>query len=189
MNRPTHVFIHPTSLVETQQIGQGTQIGAFTHVVKGVNIGRWCMIGAHCCFEVGVQLGDHVTIQPSNKLWAGIPLTDEQMPKPFYLPQTPVGADPRAWLVRTHIQERARIGRDAFIRAGSVIGAFSFVNARASVIKNVPAHALVSGNPARIQGWLCQCGQPLHFQRHFARCQACDLSYTKQSHGIVLATF
>jgi UDP-2-acetamido-3-amino-2,3-dideoxy-glucuronate N-acetyltransferase len=75
------------------------------------------------------------------------------------------------------------------IVAGAVIGEFSVVSAGAVVVNNVPPHALVAGNPAHIQGWVCQCGKLLKFHNHFARCSSCDVSYTKSNHRIKIATF
>ena len=195
------IFIHPTSLVETQQIGRGTRIWAFTHVVKGARIGRWCNIGDHCFIESGVKIADNVTIKHGNKIWEGVTLDNggfvgpsksfakARSPRPLCLPQTQTGYNTRQWLVTTRIQEGATLGAGAIIVAGTVIGEFSFVSAGAVVVRNVPAHALVAGNPARIWGWVCQCGQSLKFRNRFARCIICGISYTKCNEHVKVATF
>ena len=201
MNRQMPILIHPTSLVQTQQIGQGTQIGAFSQVMKGVRIGRECRIADYCYLDVGVYLSDRVTIQPHHPwqdelLRATESMWDDQSNakwvqrlRGIYLPHPTQGVQARSAFAVTRLQEGVHIGPRALIRAGCVIGAFALVNAEACVLNDVPAHALVSGNPARIVGWLCQCGRPLHFQPQLARCRNCDLWYTKQAHGIAPATF
>lgn len=194
------VFIHPTSLVETNQIGRGTQIWAFTHVFKGAKIGAQCNIGAHCFIETGVQIGDNVTIKNGNKIWGGVTLgngafvgpsaalaTNEDAHSALPLVQAKYNA--RQWLVTTHIQEGASVGAGAVIIAGRQIGEFSIVCAGAVVTKSVPAHALVAGDPARILGWVCQCGQLLKFHNECARCEPCELTYAKANGRILLAIF
>ncbi len=195
------IFIHPTSLVETHQIGRGTRIWAFTHVVKGARIGRWCNIGDHCFIESGVKIADNVTIKHGNKIWEGVTMDNGSFVgpskafskitshMPLCLPQTKTGYNTQQWLVTTHIKEGATLGAGAIIVAGTVIGEFSIVSAGTVVVRNVPAHALVAGHPARIQGWVCQCGQLLKFYNQFACCITCDTRYTKSNNRITVATF
>ena len=75
-NLMNHGIIHPSAIVETQQIGQGTRIWAFTHVMKGVLIGANCNVGSHCFIESGVVIGSNVTIKNGNMIWDGITLGD-----------------------------------------------------------------------------------------------------------------
>ena len=196
------IFIHPTSLVETNQIGRGTHIWAFTHVLKGAKIGAQCNIGDHCFIETGVNIGDNVTVKNGNKIWEGVTLnngafvgpsasspTDDLYPRSPLLPHTKARYNVRQWLVTTHIQEGATVGAGAVIIAGKRIGEFAIVCAGTVVTKNVPAHALVAGDPVRVLGWVCQCGQLLKFHNECARCEPCELTYVKHNGGIKLAIF
>ncbi len=195
------IFIHPTSLVETHHIGRGTHIWAFAHVVKSASIGARCTIGDHCFIEAGVKISDNVIIKHGNKIWSGMTLGNGAFVGPTRLPATQLypsfgqiassgaGYNKRQWLVTTRIQEGASIKAGAVILAGILIGEFSVVGDSAVVMKDVPSYALVVGNPARIQGWICQCGQPLKFRNSYAQCNICNLTYTKKGKVVKLATF
>ena len=193
MNQP---FIHPNALVETQQIGEGTRIWAFAHVLKGVQIGANCNIGDHCFIESGVRIGDNVTIKNDNKLWEGVTIedgvfigpgvffTNDMYPRSPRLPAVQARYSTKQWLLPTCVKEGASLGAGSIIIAGVTIGKYAMVGAGALVTKNVPDHALVIGNPARIRGWVCECGQPLVFQATSGHCPACSLAYQKTADGV-----
>jgi len=195
------IFIHPTSLVETPRIGRGTHIWAFAHIVKSASIGARCIIGDHCFIESGVKIGDNVIIKHGNKIWSGTTLGNGAFVGPTHLsasqpypsirqkPSIAASYNKRQWLVTTRIQEGARIKMGAIVLAGILIGEFSVVGVGAVVTKDVPAYALVVGDPARIQGWVCQCGQPLKFRNDYAQCHTCDLTYAKKRDVVKLASF
>jgi UDP-2-acetamido-3-amino-2,3-dideoxy-glucuronate N-acetyltransferase len=168
------VTVHPTALVETDRLGGGTRVWAFTHVASGATVGRDCNIGSHCYLESGVVVGDAVTIKNGNHLWAGVTLDDGVFVGPGVVftndrfPRSPrLGvtgsryASPESWLVPTRVRRGATIGAGAVIVAGVTIGAFAFVAAAALVTSDVPAHALVMGRPARQVGWACLCARRL----------------------------
>lgn len=191
------VYIHPTAIVETQQIGQGTRIWAFTHVMQGVSIGSNCNVGDHSFIETGAVIGDNVTIKNGNMIWEGITLqdgvfvgpnvffTNDLYPRSPRLPQATKRYQSREWLLPTLVKHGATLGAGAIILAGITIGEFSLVAAGAVVTKAVPPYALVVGNPAHVRGWVCQCGQPLRFQGDAASCGNCGLNFIKNGESVL----
>ena len=188
----SEVFVHSTAIVATEQIGPGTRIWAFTHVMKGVPIGANCNVGSHCFIESGVVIGNNVTIKNGNMLWDGITLedgvfvgpsvsfTNDLRPRSPRIPQAKDRYSTRGWLVPTLVRQGASLGAAAIILAGTTIGEFSMVGAGAVVTKDVPAYAVVVGNPAHVVGWACQCRQRLRFKGGLATCTECGLSFLKQ---------
>ncbi len=194
------VFLHPTAIVEAQQIGQETRIWAFTHVMKDVSIGENCNVGEHCFIETGVVIGKNTIIKNGNMLWKGVTLKDDVFVGPGVIftndlyPRSP--RSPQAqkrynnsnWLVPTLVQQGASLGAGAVILAGVTIGQWAMVGAGAVVTKDVLPYALVLGNPARVKGWVCRCGRPLEFQEERATCGDCGLQYVKDNDSVALAT-
>lgn len=192
------VFTHPTSIVETSQIGEGTRIWALAHVMDGVSIGANCNVGDHCFIESGAVIGDNVTIKNGNMIWDGVTLeegvfvgphvffTNDLYPRSPRLPQAAKRYSNHDWLARTLVKQGATLGAAAVILANVTIHEFAMVGAGAIVTKDVPAYALVVGNPARVRGWVCQCGQPLKFQGDNATCGDCGLEYVKSGEIVKL---
>jgi len=197
----TPPFIHHTALVETDAIGENTRVWAYTHILAGARIGQNCNIGDHCFIEGGVSIGDNTTIKNGNMIWEGVSLeegifvgphvffTNDLYPRSPRLPQ----ASPRYhhkenWLRPTLIKRGASLGAGAVILAGVTVGEYAMVGAGAVVSRDVPAYALVKGNPARVCGWVCQCGQPLRFRDGQAVCADCQLQYRKESDNVQLAS-
>jgi acetyltransferase-like isoleucine patch superfamily enzyme len=169
------VFVHPAAIVETEQIGPHTRIWAFVHVMANAAIGANCNIGDHCFIESGAVLGDNVTVKNGNMIWEGIVLedgvfvgphvffTNDRYPRSPRLPQARARYAGRDWLEPTIVRRGASLGAGATLLAGITVGEFAMVGAGAVVTRDVPAYALVVGHPARVKGWVCQCGQPLKF--------------------------
>jgi UDP-2-acetamido-3-amino-2,3-dideoxy-glucuronate N-acetyltransferase len=190
MKQLPDVVIHETALVETAEIGTGTRIWAFTHVMGGAVIGDNCNIGNHCFVETGVVVGDNVTIKNCNMLWEGVRLedgvfvgpnvlfTNDLRPRSPRLPQAQERYEDKRWLLPTLVKRGASLGAGAVILPGLTIGEFAMVGAGAVVTRDVPPYAIVLGNPARQRGWVCQCGNALDFPDERADCGECGMSYT-----------
>lgn len=146
-------FKHTTALVESDSVGEGTEIGAYAHVLAGARIGRECRIGDHTFIEGGVTVGDRVTVQCGVQLWDGMRIEDDCFigPNATFL-NDPFPRSRRApeRLLPTTIKRGASIGANATVLAGITIEEQVMVGAGAVVTRNVPRNAVVVGNPARI---------------------------------------
>jgi acetyltransferase-like isoleucine patch superfamily enzyme len=183
---------HPLALVESFDIGEGTRIWAFAHVMKDARIGRDCNIGEHCYIEQGVTLGNNVTVKNGVNVWTGVTIEDNVFLGPnCVLTNDP---NPRAYikksadsLVETLIRNNATIGANATIVCGVSLGQYAFVGAGAVVIRSVPDFALVVGNPARQIGWMCECAQriPMTAKADAVYCPHCQRAYRRGENGLV----
>lgn len=187
------IFIHPTAVVDTKRIGAGTRVWAYTHIMEGSAIGANCNIGDHCFIENGSSIGDNTIIKNGNMLWEGITIEDGVFigPHVFFTndlyPRSRVLQQARNrykrkqnWLVPTLVKQGASLGAGAVILAGITVGEYSMIGAGAVVAKNVPSYAIMTGNPSRINGWVCQCGKPLTFNNMVALCIECGLQFKKE---------
>jgi acetyltransferase-like isoleucine patch superfamily enzyme len=194
----TNVFVHSSAIVETTQIGEGTHIWAYTHVMRDVPIGANCNIGDHCFIESGATVGNQVTIKNGNMIWEGVHLedgvfvgplvvfTNDLYPRSPRLPQMRNRYADRGWLKPTLIKRGASLGAGSVILAGNTIGEFCMVGAGSIVNKSLPPHALAVGSPARVRGWVCECGQRLLFSNETAACASCGLEFVKTGSTIAL---
>jgi UDP-2-acetamido-3-amino-2,3-dideoxy-glucuronate N-acetyltransferase len=194
----TDVFVHPTAIVETTQVGDRTRIWAYTHVMNGVSIGADCNVGEHCYIESGVTIGSQVTIKNGNMLWDGVHLddgvflgprvtfTNDRYPRSPRLPQVRKRYADKNWLRPTSIGQGASIGAGAVILAGITLGEFCMVGAGATVTRSVAPHGLVVGSPARLRGWVCQCGLPLTFSNQLASCPECDAEFVNTGESVAM---
>jgi len=172
-------FVHEKALVETKGIGINTRIWAFTHIMNKVKVGDNCNIGEHCFIETGVTIGNNVTIKNGISLWNGIIIEDNV----FLGPNAVLTNDlrPRSKfhdykILKTIIKRGTTIGANATIICGLTLGEYSFVGAGSVVTRSVSDFTLVYGNPARIRGYVCECGQKLIFCEDIALC-ACGKEY------------
>jgi UDP-2-acetamido-3-amino-2,3-dideoxy-glucuronate N-acetyltransferase len=175
MTATKEFFIHPTALCESTAVGARTRIWAFAHVMAGARIGKDCNIGDHAFVESGARLGHGVTIKNQVLIWEGVTIgdgvfvgpavifTNDRHPRSPRLPGVPAVArrysDKSRWLLPTRVGRGASIGAGAIILPGIVVGEFALIAAGSVVTADVPPHAIVAGNPARGQGWVCPCGQ------------------------------
>jgi len=200
-------MIHPTAIVETADIGAGTRIWAYTHILAGAKIGANCNIGDHVFIEGGVVVGDGVTVKNGVALWEGVVLEDGVFIGPNAVfandryPRSPRGSaagtryDNKEWLEETVVETGASIGANATVLCGVRIGKYALVGAGAVVTGDVPPHALVIGSPARHAGWVCTCGQPLTEMGSLLNCASClrrydraELENFKTQHSLTLRT-
>jgi acetyltransferase-like isoleucine patch superfamily enzyme/dTDP-4-dehydrorhamnose 3,5-epimerase-like enzyme len=157
------VFVHPQGLCESDQVGAGTRVWAFAHVLPGARVGADCNICDGVFIEGKAVVGDRVTIKCGVQLWDGVECEDDV----FVGPNATFTNDPmprsRKWLEeypRTVVRSGASIGANATILPGLEIGQGAMVGAGAVVTRSVPPHAIVVGNPARISGYTESGGEP-----------------------------
>ena len=160
------VLVHEKALCESQDIGPGTRIWAFAHIMEGARVGRECNVGDHVFIESGAVVGDRVTIKNAVLLWDKVVIEDDVFLGPSAVftndltPRAEIKKGPDQ-LAPTVVQRGASIGANATIVCGITIGSYAFVGAGAVVVGDVPSYALMVGNPARRLGWACECGEQL----------------------------
>jgi UDP-2-acetamido-3-amino-2,3-dideoxy-glucuronate N-acetyltransferase len=181
------IAIHPTALVASREIGEGTRIWAFANVLAGARIGRDCNICDRCFVENEVVLGDRVTVKCGVSLYDGLTLEDDV----FVGPGVIFSNDPRPRsrhrleaYPATRVCRGASLGAGAILLPGVTVGRFAMVGAGALVTRDVADFALVFGSPARLHGHVCRCGRTLRFENGAATC-VCGGSYALGQDGTV----
>ena len=176
--------VHESSYVdEGAEIGEGTVIWHFCHITSGTVIGKNCKIGQNVVVSPGSHIGNNVKIQNNVSIYGGVTLEDDVFCGPsmvFTNIATPRSAIPRNTMddyLPTLIKRGASIGANATIVCGHTIGEYAFVGAGSVVTRDVPAYALVYGNPARQHGWACECGPRLTLDGDEATCASCGRTY------------
>jgi UDP-2-acetamido-3-amino-2,3-dideoxy-glucuronate N-acetyltransferase len=184
MDTPTSIYYaHPTAIVdEGCQIGAGTKIWHFSHLMSGCVLGESCNIGQNVVISPGVVLGRNVKVQNNVSIYTGVTCDNDVFLGPSMVftnvinPRSAVNR--RDQYTKTHVGGGASIGANATIVCGHDIGPFAFIGAGAVVTKTVPAYALVVGNPARQLGWVSEYGHRLHFdETGLARCPESEQRY------------
>jgi UDP-2-acetamido-3-amino-2,3-dideoxy-glucuronate N-acetyltransferase len=151
------VFIHPQALCESSSVGEGTRVWAFAHVLPGAVIGRDCNICDGVFIENDVVVGDRVTVKCGVQLWDGVRLGDDVFVGPnatFTNDPFPRSRRPPDAFARTVIGTGASIGANATLLPGVHVGRHAMIGAGAVVLRDVPAYAIVAGNPAAIVGYV-----------------------------------
>ena len=163
--------VHQTAVIdEGASIGAGTKIWHFSHIMPGAVLGERCNIGQNVVVSPGVVLGANVKVQNNVSIYEGVTCDDDVFLGPSCVftnvtnPRSAVNR--RGQYARTHVGRGASIGANATIVCGHDIGPYAFIGAGAVVTKNVPAYALVVGNPARQMGWMSAYGHRLEFDQN-----------------------
>ena len=150
-------FRHPTALVgEKAVIGEGTRVWAFVNIMDGASIGAHCNICDHCYVEGKVVVGNNVTVKNNVPLFNGVAIEDGVFVGPnatFVNDRRPRSRSAGWTLERTLIRKGASIGANATVMCGVTVGEYAVIGAGCVVVKDVPPHAVVVGNPARQVGW------------------------------------
>lgn len=161
-------FAHPTAVIdEGCKIGKGTKIWHFTHVMQGCEIGESCNLGQNVVVSPQVILGKNVKVQNNVSIYTGVICEEDVFLGPSMVFTNVI--NPRSHVLRrdqyqqTLVKRGASIGANATIVCGNTIGEFAFIGAGAVVTRDVPAYALIVGNPGRQTGWMSEYGHRLRF--------------------------
>ena len=184
-------FVHESSYVdEDVEIGEDTKIWHFCHIQKGARIGKHCSLGQNVNVSNHVKIGNGCKLQNNVSLYEGVELEDYVFCGPscvFTNDLTPRSKYPKgsAGYRRTLVREGASIGANATIVCGHTVGRWALIGAGAVVTDNVPDHALMLGVPARLAGYVCECGARINFENNRAACAVCGRTYQKSPNGDV----
>jgi UDP-2-acetamido-3-amino-2,3-dideoxy-glucuronate N-acetyltransferase len=187
----SNYFVHESSYIDDGcEIGEGTRIWHFSHVMSGARIGQRCNIGQNVVISPQVTIGNNVKIQNNVSVYTGVILEDDVFCGPSMVFTNVV--NPRSHVSRkdeyrqTLVRRGASLGANSTIVCGYSIGRYAFIGAGAVVTRDVPDYALVVGNPGRIVGWMCECGVKLAAGAQPPReaaCPACGRAYVRNSEG------
>ena len=178
----TEFFIHESSYVDAgAEIGAGTKIWHFSHIMPGAKIGERCSIGQNVNVGSRAVLGNNVKVQNNVSIYDEVIIEDDVFCGPSMVFTNVF--NPRSHVNRkneyrtTLVKKGASIGANATIVCGITIGEYAFIGAGSVVTKDVPSYALVYGNPARIKGWICKCGVKLMKKNEILICPNCNNKY------------
>jgi UDP-2-acetamido-3-amino-2,3-dideoxy-glucuronate N-acetyltransferase len=183
-------FAHETAVIdEGCQIGNGTKVWHFSHLMTGCILGEKCNIGQNVVISPKVVLGDNVKVQNNVSIYEGVTCDDDVFLGPSMVFTNVI--NPRSAVnrkneyLKTHVGKGASIGANATIVCGHNIGQFAFIGAGAVVTKEVPDYALVVGNPARQMGWMSEFGQRLQFDtENIAVCEESGEKYKLENNKV-----
>ncbi len=168
-------YCHPTAIVDSgASIGKGSKIWHFCHIMPKAVIGEDCSLGQNVFVADGVRLGNNVKVQNNVSIYSGVICEDDVFLGPsmvFTNVMNPRSAiNRKSEYLTTFVEKGATIGANATIVCGNRVGRYAFVGAGTVVTKDIPAFALVVGNPGRQKGWMSRYGHRLHFENGHATC-------------------
>lgn len=159
-------FVHESSYIDSGvEIGDNSKIWHFCHIMGNTKIGKDCSFGQNCVVGPNVVIGNNVKVQNNVSIYDGVEIEDDVFCGPSMVFTNVI--NPRSHVSRKHeykktlLKKGCSIGANATVVCGHTIGKYAFVGAGAVVTKDIPDYALVTGNPAKIKGWVCQCGVKL----------------------------
>jgi UDP-2-acetamido-3-amino-2,3-dideoxy-glucuronate N-acetyltransferase len=187
-------YAHPTAVVDgLADIGAGSKIWHFSHIMRDTRLGTRCNIGQNVVISPHCVVGNNVKIQNNVSIYTGVTIEDDVFCGPSMVFTNVI--NPRSFIERksefkpTLVKRGASIGANATIVCGITLGQYCFVGAGATVTRDVPDYALVYGNPARLRGWVCYCGDALEIghdaaQIQEASCGSCGRSYRREGRDV-----
>lgn len=186
---------HKTAEISPKaKIGRGTKIWHHSQVQDGAEIGKSCNIGHNCFIGSKAKIGNNVKVESNIDIWDLVTLEDYVFVGPsavFTNDPNPRAKYPKkrypnygTWLP-TLVKEGATIGANSTIICGNNIGRWAFIGAGAVVTESVPDYAIVVGVPAKIIGWICECGSKLEFKKEKTTCSTCKKKYKKRKNKVV----
>jgi UDP-2-acetamido-3-amino-2,3-dideoxy-glucuronate N-acetyltransferase len=193
------VWCHPSAIIESDDVGDGTRVWAFSHIMSGAKVGTDCNIGEHVFVESGAVIGNRVTIKNGVQVWEGVTLENDVFVGPNAVftndlrPRSPRSTSAKAryqtksWLHPTIVHQGASIGANATLRCAIEVGPYAMIGAGAVVTRSIPPFVIVTGVPAAPAGYVCCCGETLGKNRADYQCRCCGRRYVYVD-GIVRPT-
>lgn len=187
---PPRIQVHPSAVIDDgAEIGRGTCVWHFSHVMGSATVGSECSLGQNVFIGARVNIGDRVKIQNNVSVYEGVELEDDVFCGPSVVFTNVL--NPRSEVNRkseyrnTKIKKGASLGANSTLLPGVTVGTYAFVGAGATVTKDVPDFALVVGSPARQVGWMCRCGQKLPPSSGRVICERCKAEYESDTDGLL----